>query len=442
MPRIDCLVSARWVVPVVPHGVVWEHHAVAIAAGRIQALGPTAELLRDHPDAEHIALDQHVLLPGLVNAHTHAAMTLLRGLADDLPLMRWLSEHIWPTEARHVGEDFVRVGSALAAVEMLRGGITCANDMYFFPDVAAAALEGLGMRVVVGAIVIEFPSAWAQSVDEYFDKGLALIERYAGHPRVRVMWAPHAPYSVGDAALERIGRHAAEHDLRIHMHVHETAQEVAESTARHGQRPLQRLQRLGLLGQHLSAVHMTQLTGDEIALAAERGLSVIHCPESNMKLASGIAPIAALQRAGVEIALGTDGSASNNDLDLFGELRSAALLAKVTAGDAAACDAATTLRMATLGGARALGLEREIGSLEPGKWADLTAVRLDSPELQPVYHPLSHLVYAVGRQHVSDVWVGGRARLRAGQWVDIDVEGIVQRARAYGARIALGSAGT
>lgn len=435
MQAIDTLLSARWIVPVEPEGVL-ENHALAIRDGRILELLPAAQASTRYQTATTLELPSHALLPGLVNAHTHAAMTLLRGLADDLALMQWLNEHIWPAETRWVSADFVYDGTRLAMAEMLRGGITCFNDMYFFPEVVARAARACGMRACVGLIVIDFPSAWAASADEYLDKGLALHDELRHEPLLTTAFAPHAPYTVGLVSLERIRVLAEQLDRPVHMHVHETAAEIEQSLVRHGRRPLALLDELGLVSPRLAAVHMTQLEEAEIERLAAAGVSVLHCPESNLKLASGFCPSARLDAAGVNVALGTDGAASNNDLDMFGELRLAALLAKGVAGDATALPAQRALRMATLNGARALGLEDTIGSLAPGKWADLVAVDLGTLEAQPVYHPISQLVYASGRQQVTDVWVAGRRLLENRVLTTLNEQEIVARARAWRGKIA------
>ncbi len=405
----------RWLVPVEPAGHVLHDHAVAVRDGKIEALLPAAEARRRFPDYDSVALDEHILIPGLVNAHTHAAMTLMRGLADDLPLMRWLEEHIWPAEKRHVSPDFVRDGTLLACAEMLRGGITCFNDMYFFPDPALESALEAGMRSSHGIIVIEFPSAYAVDAADYLRKGLELRDRYRDEPLASFTLAPHAPYTVSDASFRQIATLAAELDLPVHVHVHETEHEVQASLSEHGVRPLERLRRLNLVGPNLISVHSVHLTPEEVALLARHGCSVAHCPSSNLKLASGFAPIARLAAAGVNLALGTDGAASNNRLDLFEEMRLAALLAKAVAGGAQAVPAHAALRAATLGGAQALGLGDQIGSITAGKAADLTAVALRGPELTPRFDPVSHLVYAAGREHVTDVWVAGEARVREGK---------------------------
>jgi 5-methylthioadenosine/S-adenosylhomocysteine deaminase len=365
-------------------------------------------------------------------------MTLLRGLADDLPLMVWLREHIWPAEARMIGPEFVRDGVELAIAEMLRGGTTTCNENYFFPDVAAATYKRHGFRARVGLPVIEFPTAWAQSRDAYFDRALAVHDAWRGDPLVATAFAPHAPYTVSDASFDRIRMLADQLDIPVHLHLHETAQEIEDSRREHGLRPLQRLQRLSLVNDRLIAVHMTQLSDAEIALCAESGVAVVHCPESNLKLASGFCPVEKLRRAGVTLAIGTDGCASNNDLDMLGEMRTAALLAKGVAGDASAFDAASALHAATLGGARAMGLDDRIGSIEAGKCADFAAVRLDALETQPLYHVISQLVYAAARAQVSDVWVDGRRLLAQRELTAIDVPALREKTRAWRERIAAG----
>jgi 5-methylthioadenosine/S-adenosylhomocysteine deaminase len=433
---IDLLIEPRWLVPIEPHGVVLEQHAVAVDGDRILAVLPAAEARARYAPREHVVLPEHALLPGLVNAHTHNPMALMRGLADDLPLMRWLKEHIWPAEARFMGPEFVRDGVELAVAEMLRGGTTCCNENYFFPDVQAATYRRLGFRAMVGLPVVEFPTAWAASRDEYFDKGLAVHDEFRGEALLGTSFAPHAPYTVSDASFERIRMLADQLDLPVHLHLHETAHEVEEAKREHGARPFARMQALGLVNDHLIAVHMTQLTEAEIAACAEAGASVVHCAESNLKLASGFCPAEKLRRAGVNLALGTDGCASNNDLDMFGEMRSAALLAKAVAHDAAAFDAASTLHAATLGGARALGWGERIGSIVPGKQADLAAIRLDDLETQPLYNVLSQLVYAAGRHQVTDVWIAGVRKLRGRTLSDLDPVELGAKTRRWRERLS------
>ena len=433
----DLLIEAGLVVPVEPHGVVLEDHAVAIRGGAIVAVLPVADARRRFHAAQTVSRPDGVLIPGLVNAHVHNPMTLLRGVADDLPLMEWLQGHIWPLEAQLVGPEFVADGVELAIAEMLRGGTTCCNENYFFPDVQAATYKRHGFRARVGLPIIDFPSAWARSDDEYFDRATEVHDQWRTDPLVATAFAPHAPYTVSDGSFERIRMLSDQLDLPVHCHVHETAHEVAESQQKFGQRPLARMDRLGLVNDRLIAVHMTQLTDAEIALCAERGVSVAHCAESNLKLASGFCPVAKLHRAGVNVAVGTDGAASNNDLDMFGEMRSAALLAKGVAGDASAFDAAAALRAATLGGAKALGFDHLVGSIEPGKQADLACVDLGQIETQPLHHVISQLAYACGRQHVSDVWIAGEAKLREQVLVDMDPAALVANARQWRQRIAV-----
>ena len=435
---VDCdlLIEAGWVVPVEPHGVVLENHAVAVRNGAIIAVLPTAEARSSYQATETISRPQSVLMPGLVNAHTHNPMTLMRGVADDLPLMRWLTEHIWPIEAAVIGPEFVSDGVELAIAEMLRGGTTCCNENYFFPDVSAAVYRRHGFRALVGLPIIDFPTAWAKSQDEYFDRAGEVHDLYRRDNLVRTCFAPHAPYTVCDASFERIRLLSDQLDVPVHCHIHETAQEIADSIKLHGMRQIARLDRLGLINDRLIAVHMTQLTDAEIALCAARGVSVVHCPESNLKLASGFCRVEDLRRAGINLALGTDGCASNNDLDMFGEMRTAALLAKAVAKDASALDAPTTLRMATLGGAMAMGMGDIIGSIEVGKRSDLICVDMDRIETQPNYESISQLVYATGRQHVTDVWIDGRSQLRNGELVGMEAIAVIAKARQWRERIA------
>jgi len=432
----DLLIEAGWVVPVVPHAVVLEQHAVAVRDGAILAVLPIREARERFAAKETVSRPDAALIPGLVNAHTHNPMTLLRGIADDLPLMEWLQRHIWPVEGAVMGPEFIEDGIALAIAEMLRGGTTCANENYFFPDVQAAVYKQHGFRARVGLPVIDFPTAWAKTSEEYFERAGEVHDQWRDDPLVATAFAPHAPYTVSDENFERIRMLSDQLDIPVHLHTHETAHEVVDSHAKLGQRPIARLDRLGLVNDRLIAVHMTQLTDAEIALCAQRGVSVVHCPESNLKLASGFCPVGKLVKAGVNVAIGTDGCASNNDLDMFGETRTAALLAKAVAEDASAFDAATALHAATLGGARALGFDALVGSIEPGKQADLVCVDLGQIETQPLHHVVSQLIYATGRHQVSDVWIAGRAKLRERLLVDMDAPALVANARQWRERIA------
>ncbi len=434
MQDIDTLLNARWVIPVEPDNTVLEHHSLAISGGRIVDVLPTSEAATRFSAKNTLDLDRHALIPGLVNAHTHASMSLLRGIADDLPLMEWLQGHIWPAESKWVSAEFVYEGTQLAIAEMLRSGTTCFNEMYFFPDEAARAAINAGMRACIGLIVIDFPTVWAKDADEYIHKGLALHDRFRNNPLITTAFAPHAPYTVSDGPLSRIVTIAEELDIPIHMHVHETADELSQSLQQHESHPLARLERLGLLTPRLLAVHMTQLTDQEIADFAQAGAHVLHCPESNMKLASGFCPVGKLLAAGINVALGTDGAASNNDLDMLGEMRSSALLAKVVAGDPIV-PAHTALRMATLNGAKALGLDGVTGSLVPGKAADVVAIDLARIETQPLYHPISQIVYAASREQITDVWVAGRHLLKDRALTTLDEQALLEKSARWAGRI-------
>jgi 5-methylthioadenosine/S-adenosylhomocysteine deaminase len=431
----DLLILADWVLPVDAADSQLERHAVAVRDGRILAVLPAAEARGSIESDRTVELPGHALIPGLINAHTHAAMTLMRGLADDLPLMTWLHEHIWPAEQRWVDAGFVADGSRLAVLEQLRGGVTCFNDMYFYPEVTAQVAAEAGMRAVIGMILVDFPTGYADGPDAYLAKGLALHDRYRDHPLIRTAFAPHSPYAVSDGPMGRVRALSDELEVPVHIHLHETRDEVVQSLRDHGQRPLSRLDGLGLVGPSLVAVHMTQLEDSEITRISEAGAHVVHCPESNLKLASGFCPVARLLAAGVNVALGTDGAASNNDLNLLGEVRTAALLAKGVAGSASALPAAQALRLATINGARALGLEHEIGSIEPGKSADLVALDLSDSHTQPLYHPVSQLVYAAGRHQVRQVWVQGRQLIRDGVPFTLDPARVIAAARAWGERL-------
>jgi 5-methylthioadenosine/S-adenosylhomocysteine deaminase len=429
------ILTARWVLPMVPRGTVLENHAVVLRGDRIVEILPHALALARHPGAVRQDFPRHALLPGFVNAHTHAAMTLLRGAGSDLPLMQWLQEHVWPAEGRLLSPEFVRDGSQIAVAEMIRGGTTCFNDMYLFPEETARVVDQSGIRAVLGLTVIDFPTPWAGTTREYFRKGADLAAAWQGHERIGFTVAPHAPYTVGDDSLREIARRAEAMAVPVHMHVHETAHEVATALAERGERPLARLARLGLLERPFAAVHMTQLDESEHESLPQTPVSVVHCAESNLKLASGFCPVARLLGNGVNVALGTDGVASNNDLDMLGEMRTAALLAKGVSGDAAAVGAPQALEMATLNGARALGLDEHIGSLEPGKLADLIAIDLGGLEFQPAHDPHAQIVYAATREAVTDVFVGGRPLLRGRELLTLDLDELTNLARAWQERM-------
>ena len=424
---IDLLLAPRWVIPVEPAGVL-TGHAVAVHDGEIVAVLPLADALNQYQPERLIELRDQVVLPGLINLHTHAAMSLMRGFADDLPLMTWLREHIWPAEKHHLSEAFVRDGTLLAAAEMLRGGTTCCHDMYFFPQAAAESFLTAGMRATLGMIVLEFPSAYAADADDYLMRGLQLRDSLKHEALLSFNFAPHAPYTISDATFSRIGTLAEQLGLSIHTHLHETADEIHDSLTRFGVRPIERLASLGLLGPNFIGVHAVHLTETDIDALAQFNCHIAHCPTSNLKLSSGIAPLGAMLEAGINVGVGSDGAASNNRLDVFAETRLAALLAKGVGGDAAVCAAETALRMATLNAARALNLDHQIGSLTAGKRADMIAVDLGALHQQPVYDPLSHLIHVAGREDVTHVWVDGRLRVEDRALVDIDTDDL--RARA------------
>ncbi len=432
---VDLLIKPSWVVPVQPAGAVLREHAVAIASGRIVNVLPVAEASSLPEPVEVLELPEHVLIPGLVNLHTHAAMSLMRGLADDLALMDWLSGHIWPAEAKHVSPQFVHDGTLLACAEMLRGGVTCFNDMYFYPEMSGRAALEARMRAALGIILIEFPTAYAADAQDYLRKGLAMRDELKNEALLSFCMAPHAPYTVADKSFEQIVTLADQLQIPIHIHIHETRFEVEESLKQHGVRPLERLRKLGLIGPQLIAVHAVHLEEAEVALLANQGVSVAHCPASNLKLASGFAPVGAMLSAGINVGLGTDGAASNNRQDVLGDLRLAALVAKTSSNDARTLAAHSALRMATLAGAKALGVDEEIGSIEVGKAADMVALNLSALELSPCYDPVSQLVYAAGREHVSHVWVRGELLVKNGALTRLDESDIRSRARSWQQRI-------
>jgi len=428
-------IAARWVLPVEPDLALLAEHTVLVSEGRIGAILPTREARARLPDAEWVQLPDHLVMPGLINLHTHAAMTLLRGLADDLPLMDWLKSHIWPAEIAHASDQFVEDGTLIACAEMIRGGITCFNDMYYFPEAAARAALEAGMRAAVGIIVIDFPTAYASDPHDYLARGLAVRDTLKEEHLLAFCMAPHAPYTVSDRSLAQVLTLAEQLDVPIHLHLHETDDEIAQDRSRHGLRPLRRLQALGMLSPNLIAVHAIHVDDTEIELLAAHGCQVAHCPSSNLKLASGFAPVARYLDAGVNVGLGTDGAASNNRLDLFEEMRLAALLAKAVSNRPEVLPAHTAVRMATLNGAAALGLERRIGSLLPGKEADLVAVNLSTLSMSPCFDPVSHLVYCASRQDVTDVWISGRRVLESGRLTTLNEPELLARALRWQKRL-------
>lgn len=432
--HIDLLVHAGWVATVSEHSSntdVQVNHSVAVHQGKILGILPTAQAKQRYTADSELNRSHHLVTPGLVNAHGHAAMSLMRGMADDIPLNTWLEEHIWPTEGEYVTESFVSQGTDLAIAEMIRSGTTCFSDMYFFPDVVARQARQAGIRACVGLILLDFPTIWAKNADEYISKGLALYDELKTDALINAIFAPHAPYTVSDEPLIKIRSLAAELGIPTQMHVHETAFEVQNALEQTQIRPLHRLNELGLLSPDFMAVHMTQLNEDDLALVKATGTHVIHCPESNMKLASGICPVNTLQKMGVNVALGTDGAASNNDLNMLGEMRSAAMLAKISNLDATAVNARTALRMATLNGAKALGIGHITGSLDKGKAADMISIDLHHLNTSPVYDPISQLVYAANSEQICDVWVNGQPLMQEHKLTGFNEQHLIHNAQQW-----------
>ena len=433
--NIDILIHARWIIPVEPEDTVYENYALAVKNDKIVALLSSKDAKRKFKAKEELTLENHALIPGLINAHTHAAMTLFRGLANDLPLMDWLNNHIWPSEKKWISPVFVKDGTKLAIAEMIRSGTTCFNDMYFFSDNTAEVCVNIGMRAVIGLIVIDIPTSWASTSDEYITKGEYIHDTFKHNPLISTAFAPHAPYTVSDDSLKRIAVLAEELDIPIHMHIHETNDEIEQSIKQYGKRPLSRLSDLGLLSSRLIAVHMTQLEKNEINELKRTRVSVAHCPESNLKLASGLCPIGELQKNNINVCIGTDGAASNNDLDMIGEMHTAALLAKGVSNDCICSDSHTTLRMATLNGAKALGLNKLIGSLKKGKQADVVAIDLNQIETIPLYEPLSQIIYAADRRQISDVWIAGKRLLKNRELTTLKYEELLENSKLWGEKI-------
>ena len=431
----DIRINARWLIPIEPADVVLEYQAVLVQGDRIAAIVSQDEADSRFRAKEIIDLPSHVLLPGLINMHGHAAMSLFRGMADDLPLMTWLNDHIWPAEGAFVSEAFIADGTQLAMAEMLRTGTTTFSDMYFFPEIVAQLAHDAGMRAQICFPLLDFPTPWGSGPDEYLSKGEAFIKQWQDNAFIMPAIGPHAPYTVSDEPLRKAAALSEATGAPIQIHLHETAFEVADALEKSGKRPTARLADLKVLSTHTQCVHMTQIDESDIALLQSTGAHVIHCPESNLKLASGLSPVQSLRKAGINVAIGTDGAASNNDLDLFGELNTAAMLAKVVAEDASALSAHEALAMATIQGARALGRDHELGSLAAGKLADIIAVDLGDPFLQPVYDPASHLVYSNHGRQVSHSWINGVPQVQDGKLTRIDVPDLMLRVQEWADRI-------
>ncbi len=426
----ELIIEAAFVIPVTPSERVLQNHSIIVKDKRITAIVPSSEA-RGHPAKRKVSLPDHILMPGLVNAHGHVSMSLFRGMADDISLQEWLETRIWPLESEYVNREFVRDGAMLALAEMISTGTTCFADMYFFADEVARVAHECHVRTQIASPVLDFPTVWAQDADEYINKATQIHDDYRTSDLISNAFGPHAPYTVSDESLIRIAALAEELDVPIHMHLHENSQEILDAVATDGRRPLQRMQDLGVISPRLLCVHATQLLTEEMALLAKQGANVVHCPSSNMKLASGFCEVDQLLRHRVNVALGTDGAASNNDLDMFGEMHLMAMIAKAVANDAAAVNAQQALEIATLNGAKALGLDNEIGSLEVGKFADICAVSLTPLSMTPLNNPLSHLVYACNGSFVSHVWVGGTPLLIDGELQTLDLAFTRSRAQYW-----------
>ncbi len=409
--KIDLLISAGWIITMQSLAEVFKHHAVAVHEGKILEIGPEATLLEIYKPDTHTQLPSHVVIPGLINAHGHASMTLMRGFADDMALDPWLKEKIWPTESAFVNEDFVRTGAELGIAEMLLGGTTTFADMYFFPESVAKVVRDVGMRAQLCSPILDFPTNYAKSADDYIALSTRLHDEYRQHERISIAFGPHAPYTVSDDPLLKIRVLAEELDLNIHIHLHETKQEILDHLKLTGMRPLERLEKLELLSPRLQSVHMTQVTEDDIEMLVVNDVRVIHCPASNLKLASGFCPLSRLQKAGLTIGLGTDSACSNNEINMLSELRLAALLDKGMTEDPCSVSAWQALALATIDSAKALGLEQQIGSLEPGKYADMVAIDLDAINTTPYFDPVSAVAYSAQSAQVTHSWVHGRPLL-------------------------------
>ncbi|MGB5176099.1 MAG: amidohydrolase, partial [Thermoanaerobaculia bacterium] len=417
-----------------PDGRVIEDGAVAIEDGRIAAVGSAAEIEAAFPGARRIDAAGGLVLPGLINAHTHAPMVFFRGLADDLELMQWLEEVVFPAEGEHVDKELVRWGTRLACLEMLRGGITTFVDMYYFDDTIAEEVERCGIRAVVGETLIDFPAPDNKSWEEAMDYTRSFVERWRGHPRITPAVAPHSLYTVSTEHWIEAHELAEELDVPLLTHLAEGQAEIDRVLEATGMTSIEYLEHSGLLDDRLLAAHVILPTPNEIDLLAKRGVGVAHCPQSNMKIAAGVAPVPAMIEAGVAVGIGTDGAGSNNDLNLWEEIDTAAKLHKLESRDPTVLPARQALAMATLEGARALKMEDEIGSLEVGKRADLIVVATDGLHQQPqdpAANPYSFLVYSTKASDVRTVIVEGQVVVDNGQVLTLDAAEVLERAAYY-----------
>jgi 5-methylthioadenosine/S-adenosylhomocysteine deaminase len=435
METIEHLIHAKWIITCEENSQILENHALAIKDGKIHAILPSKDTPKKYTPSNEIHYATHAIMPGLINSHTHIAMNLFRGLADDLELMDWLNQYIWPAESKWVSYDFVYDGSLLAIAEMIRGGTTCFNDMYFFLNATAKAAELAGIRAHIGMTVIDVPTAWAKTPEDYFAKAMDFYQQYQNHERITPTMAPHSTYTVSLDNLIKAKNIAEEYQLKINIHLQESPAEIEQALSQHKKRPLQRLHDIGMVTPNLIAIHMTQINDQDIEILKQTRPHIVHCPESNMKLVSGFCPVAKLSKYGINFALGTDGGASNNDLDMFGEMRSAAFLGKITANDPKAVSAEQVLKMATLNGAKALGIDHITGSLVVDKAADFIAIDLNHIETQPLYHPISQIVYATPRNQVTDVWVAGKQILKNRKLQYLDEGELLAKAKAWRKKI-------
>lgn len=436
MQTVDQVIHAKWLITCEEKNEVLENYALIIDKNCIKDILPSTSVSHHYQSDHTLTYPTHAILPGFINTHTHASMNLFRGLADDLALMDWLTNHIWPAEVKWVSHDFVRDASLFAMAEMIRSGTTCFNDMYFFLQATADTALQAGIRAHIGMTVIDFPTAWAKTPEEYLQKGLEFYAEYKHYDRITATLAPHAPYTVSDSTLINVRDAAYEYDLKINMHIQETAHEVEQSLSQYKMRPLQRLDKLELVSPKLIAIHMTQINEEDKEILQLKKPHIVHCPESNMKLASGTCPVVDLKKLGLNVALGTDGAASNNDLDMLSEVRSAAFLAKLSTQDPRALNAEEALTMATLNGAKALGIDHITGSLTKGKSADFIAINLEEIETLPLYHPISQIVYAASRQQITDVWVAGKQLMKNRELLTIDEKAVIAKAKEWKEKIA------
>ncbi len=439
-PRnVDLILTKGWVVTCDPHHTTIQDGALAIDEGVIMAIGTMAEISESFLGRRVVDLADHLILPGLINAHTHAAMTCFRGLADDLPLQQWLHQVIFPAEGMHVNPELVTHGTLLAAVEMLSNGITTVCDGYFFEEYAARALQQSGMRAVLGQGILDFPTPDQSDPTRMRERADEFLDRFpSSQERLRPSLFCHAPYTCSADTLQWVKDLCRQRGMLFQIHLSETAAEVQEVQQRYGERPALFLRRLEILDEATLCAHGVWLDTDEIQCLAEHHTALVHTPESNMKLASGIAPLPAMLTADIRVGLGTDGCASNNDLDLFAEMGMAARCHKAFSGDPVVGSAREVLHMATLNGARALGWASEIGSLEVGKQADIIAIDLRQPHLTPLYDPISHLVYTASGGDVTHVWVAGQEVVVRGEVVTVDTGAVMSEVRRLAAAIGAG----